>query len=579
MVAAIVRHHAGTATAAVVGCGIALACAAAATIRRHDDGRSAWALVALAYAIVAGAITSDARWVALSAVGAAAAWVAGTARAIANRDEHRALGLEARLGPLLLLGVAALSDIRSTGHWSTFTIVAVVLSGVLATFGHRLEPFIHCLVEGIRHVIGWVGNLAFALLLTPILVVVWVRDRVFHITRISEPGWNHGLPSRLPATSPGATGVSLVQRRRRRIGAAVCAVVIVASLLGWGAVNAQRDYDNSWAAAMPAFKGAKWWPLLDRETHWAMFDPGPVFSPLRFPVQKDVKGKYLNITNGYRHTWKHPACGCRPLRVWVYGGSTAFGMGQRDDHTIASEFSRLGWADGVALDVSNRGILGDTSWMELQRFQWEIQTETPPDLVIFYDGYNDLAAANYRIERRTGSFAQYPVDWKGESVFQPSAQLEWGKDLTAPDRPDTLRVSDSAGATRTPGHATAATTEWYSATIGLARTAARAHGATIAFFWQPVPSTSPVATRPTSSTTTKTFAAQYRDLRRTLPANATDLADVFDGVSQPVFYDQVHTNELGSRLVATAMYSHLKGDIRALAAKANPGTPRAPVPR
>ena len=75
------------------------------------------------------------------------------------------------------------------------------------------------------------------------------------------------------------------------------------------------------------------------------------------PENKTELTAILNyhVVDGRRATWR-PAVtpGCRPAKVWMFGGSTAFGQGQRDDHTIASELARVAWEDGIAVDVTKR---------------------------------------------------------------------------------------------------------------------------------------------------------------------------------------------------------------------------------
>ena len=73
----------------------------------------------------------------------------------------------------------------------------------------------------------------------------------------------------------------------------------------------------------------------------------------------------------------------------MYGGSTTYGLNQRDDHTIASELARVAHEHGVTIDIDNRGALGHLHWMEAERFAWDLTIEAPPDMVIFYDGVNE----------------------------------------------------------------------------------------------------------------------------------------------------------------------------------------------
>ena len=81
----------------------------------------------------------------------------------------------------------------------------------------------------------------------------------------------------------------------------------------------------------------------------------------------------------------------KKLSVWFFGGSALFGDGQRDDHTIPSEFARLAEADGIPVEVRNYGRPGVAMWQELQLFEQTVAAGQKPDLVVFYDGFNDLA--------------------------------------------------------------------------------------------------------------------------------------------------------------------------------------------
>ena len=90
-----------------------------------------------------------------------------------------------------------------------------------------------------------------------------------------------------------------------------------------------------------------------------------------------------------------------PFDMWFFGGSAAFGAGRRDAHTIPSELVRQAGAEAVALEVHNLAVPATVNWqaaMLLLRGWWE----DPPDLVVFYDGANDLALQDVLTGRGMG---------------------------------------------------------------------------------------------------------------------------------------------------------------------------------
>ena len=407
-----------------------------------------------------------------------------------------------------------------------------------------IDELVRRLQRGVAAVVTWP---TFALLGSATLLPAWAVHQG-DLDEGPRAGW---------------TSVSRPRTRRRpwRRLALLAAIALAAA----GTVYTLRSGPER-GEPNAAFADAPWWPELEAETHWAMFDPGVAFNPLRFPPHRDVQGKYLNIRDGYRAGWSPPKCACRRVRVWLYGGSTMFGMGQRDDHTIASELARLAWADGIALDTSNRGVLGDLAWEEAERLAWEVEIAKPPDLAVFYDGYNELEASLQRL--RTGSLDRYPVDWGAETALGTDSALarawRWTFGSSRPRSID-LADADTETETVTDGKITATDTALLADHVmdqydTARRMATRsADGLPIAWFWQPVSYTSPRSASADpgaggSGSPTQTFQA----LQDRLPADVGDLSDTFDTTDRPVFYDAVHTNELGARLVAERMYDELR---------------------
>ena len=179
-----------------------------------------------------------------------------------------------------------------------------------------------------------------------------------------------------------------------------------------------------------AQKGQSWYPGYRDEIGW-MINQETAFRPLAPIRLVDVEGRYVNISGGKRATWKSPGTPDDALTVWVYGGSTTFGLDQRDDHTIPSELARRAAEDGVYLNVVNRGVLGDMHWQEANRFAWDLTVEAAPDLVVFNDGVNEIWGTNVLQNQRIGD-VPYPIEPLTEDIW---AGILRTNDAPAPDAP------------------------------------------------------------------------------------------------------------------------------------------------
>ena len=76
--------------------------------------------------------------------------------------------------------------------------------------------------------------------------------------------------------------------------------------------------------------------------------------------------------------------------VWLFGGSTVWGLGQRDDHTIASELARRSEVEGHPIRVVNLGQPGYTAWQQALLFEQHLAVSPPPDLAVFLQGVDDV---------------------------------------------------------------------------------------------------------------------------------------------------------------------------------------------
>jgi hypothetical protein len=81
--------------------------------------------------------------------------------------------------------------------------------------------------------------------------------------------------------------------------------------------------------------------------------------PFVYWRRKAYSGVFINIDErGIRRTWTDPKLPARPARVFVFGGSTVWGTGARDDYTVPSWLAQALSRDGHAVKVVNYGESG-----------------------------------------------------------------------------------------------------------------------------------------------------------------------------------------------------------------------------
>lgn len=271
-----------------------------------------------------------------------------------------------------------------------------------------------------------------------------------------------------------------------------------------------------------------------------LYDPYLTFRP------GDQTGRYLNVSDQVRRSYE-TSVGGDPLVVWFFGGSTMFGVGQRDDHTIASEIVRLAEADDIAVEAVNFGMSAYVNWQETLLFLEQLQKRAAPDLVVFYDGANDVSLYTNPGGERWPSIDFAPeveaALTEGGAIFAPNPE-------TPAERDETERVQHFLTG--------------FSAGVRTAEQAARANGITLVHFLQPVLATKrPLGEHDREAYDVVDADEEYdvglweRVRALSFPSHVIDVTTALDGVDEPLYFDQVHTNELGAELVARAMYEHL----------------------
>ncbi len=146
----------------------------------------------------------------------------------------------------------------------------------------------------------------------------------------------------------------------------------------------------------------------------------------------EYSGKYVNIDeNGLRYTWNSKNSSNDTVKIYFFGGSTTWGTGARDNYTIPSLVSKYLFENNINAEVTNYGETGFQNTQEMIFLMMELRRDNKPDIVIFYDGVNDvysayqhkkaglpqhgavLASKNKYINHVVSMYTEHSYFWKG----------------------------------------------------------------------------------------------------------------------------------------------------------------------
>jgi len=307
--------------------------------------------------------------------------------------------------------------------------------------------------------------------------------------------------------------------------------------------------------------------------------PDP-FTGWRFVPGITHESETVNVVDRLRATLATPIEGAA-IEVWMFGGSTLYGSGQSDDATIPSELVRLAAADDVAINVTNFGHPAYAQWQQVQLLIAELTagTKALPDVVVFYDGFNDLTLQTQRgvHQEPTHLFFDTPTAVLASESSVASTVRTWWADHSATslavgrvrdafDDEPAIQVADIDTApidTIDPIAAAEAARAIHRRGVDLVIELGEAYGFEAQFFWQPYLYTKDPLTPAETDLIglpgydTDVWLPMTDHIRAGMSAPVVDLSDALDGIEQSLFWDFVHTNEAGARLVAEAIYPYL----------------------
>lgn len=279
-------------------------------------------------------------------------------------------------------------------------------------------------------------------------------------------------------------------------------------------------------------------------------------------------GELITVdANGFRRT---PHVQPRSeRRIWLFGGSTVWGTGNRDSGTLAAQLEQiyLERAPELGVRVDNFGESGYVSRQSLTAFQSALNCpEEPADLAIFLDGANDVYAA---LQSGTAGLPQNEDNRRREfNSSRQAGQLlrAWLLRLEG-----ILRLAGVSTATvnesELPTLAQAITNHYFSQ-MKQAQALAIRYNVELIYLWQPTafdrspPRGDEAAIVGASSAlhvqlqrlSTRQVSTLHQRAQLSPILPLADLPAIFDGSNDPVFFDFVHLSEAGQRILAEQLY-------------------------
>jgi len=295
------------------------------------------------------------------------------------------------------------------------------------------------------------------------------------------------------------------------------------------------------------------------------------------------KGEFINVdAHGLRGTWNPPASGpdSRLPTILMFGGSTMWCVGARDDYTIPSAVARaLASAPDHPVCVVNFGELGYVTSQELVALVTQLRAGGRPRLVVFYDGDNDAFAAfqegvagapqnevhrreEFNLSTRPGEMARLSV----ENLIRHTGLYR------ALEAVGERASSGGGGEAESYGHVdlalARAVAEAYASNVRIVETLGAEYDFQTLFYWQPLVFdklhlTTYDAGEASRAAAFGQFWRLVEDAVKADPALAHDhhfhdIGTAFAGAAAPLFIDFAHVSEEGSAIVAATLTPDVK---------------------
>jgi hypothetical protein len=342
------------------------------------------------------------------------------------------------------------------------------------------------------------------------------------------------------------------------------------------------------------------WYLSDPKNSWWRTENQsltPVYHPLQGIFFRDIHTPNINIdASGMRHTSNNPPEGTGgDVSVFMYGGSSMAGYAVKDGETIPSYMAKILNGGNRRYRLSNFGQIAYNSNQELALLIRHLKEGNVPDIVLFYDGCNEVMTAlesgqgglhfingEAKYARAMGPLtAFFRQDFPNHSlisrsvwervavfaadhvglVYYPLKLAEKTQRLLFPVPPE-----DTAAILRIQDRNLELAAENYARNAAMIGALARQYGFSYRLIWQPLePNKKLTGREQTDINLTRhpvnlpLIATASSRLRNAPPAQFTDLSGIFDSFSDSsLFFDTCHVTPQANRIIADTLVTAVR---------------------
>jgi lysophospholipase L1-like esterase len=367
--------------------------------------------------------------------------------------------------------------------------------------------------------------------------------------------------------------------------ATLIVVVILGELCSFGLllVYSRFHRDPLLPQKSPAYDNEKWgrefW--AEQSVFWAQARSN--YLPFMVWGVRKWHGKFINTDDTAMGTWRRTVqaasdgCGNMAVRkVWVFGGSTVYGIGTPDWATIPSYLSReLNTDPSACVEVTNLGAEGYVTNQEVILLSQQLKAGRKPDVAIFYDGINEALVGGFSPGIPT-------AHWNFEMI---KTRLENGADskLVLLNNSHLFQLIklllENYGQKGFPSFSDAelttraqATLQNYETNLRFVHLLESAYGFKTYFFWQP---TLAYGAKPLAPFEQELKEARSKELggrvhrglkavyqeaetRSAASQSFVFLAHVFDKVQELIYVDEFHLDPRGNQIIAQSIAQALR---------------------